>query len=116
MNLKDVKDGDIYWHITPSNETINFDPHSPPIKPKQGKARFNGYGVLELFDFDSETGEIDYDSNARHLIDKSDQLFLTEESAKIAYKESISLYVMYRVRELNNLIEEFGACYKFQYI
>jgi len=68
------EDGKLYWTNRPvmESEAYNMD-FQRPCHPRLKKAKWNHRGVLYLYSFNHETGEIDEDANAKVLIgDKQD--------------------------------------------
>jgi hypothetical protein len=96
-----VKNGDKWWCILPSIESLDYN-NDEPKKPWLGILDFvknPGGMVVYIRRFDKKTNEIDYDQNASSIAKESD-LFPTQEQAKQAYLAAMLDYQISKIDAL----------------
>jgi hypothetical protein len=105
MELKDVKDGQIFYCCLPSLESMDYD--DTPVPPRQMKAMWrNTYGhkILYLNSFDSETGKIDEDSSSAVIVENGKDIFLNLLVAQNEYKRLVIRHVKKTMEDMMKLL------------
>ncbi len=87
MKYTDIIDGAIYWTTVPSMESEGYGDVAPR-EPHRVKAFIEKNGTICVYCFNSETGEIDDDTNAKAFIypnNVPEKLFELKEQADLHY-------------------------------
>jgi hypothetical protein len=109
MEENDLKDGEFYWSVAHSMETMNYNDGGTPLAPRRpwrGKLRIEqraGGVAFLLCTVRSDTGEIDEDSNAIACVSSGD-LYPDEEAAGHRFIEDSRRYV-------NSLTDKISECF-----